>query len=345
MLAAGLHARRAEIEQAAATRVYGVAGTSENVDPEYVQGLRAAISTAIDYAVLSIKRGEEGEEAVPFPGPLLLQARRAARNGISIDTVLRRYMGGYSLFADFLIQEAERNGVDAVQVQALMRRLGQLFDRLLAAVATEYERETEMRVDTAEMRRTERLQRLIDGEYLDTQEFNYDFEGYHVGALASGSGALEAIRKLASALDRRLLTAQQSDGVVSAWMGGRWGLPSGKVESVVSRCWPEGVPLALGELSQGLDGWRLTHRQARATFAIAQQKGGEPVHYANVALLASALNDDLLEASLRKVFLEPLEQDRDGGEAATRDPEGLLLSWPQCLLSRGHPRRQSSHGH
>ena len=38
------------------------------------------------------------------------------------------------------------------------------------------------------------------------------------------------------------------------------------------------------------------------------------VRYADVALIASALHDDLLVTSLRKLYLEPLEAERDGGE-------------------------------
>ena len=315
VLASGLHARRTEIEEAATERVFGVADIPESVDPEYVRGLRTAISTTIEYAVLAIERGELDEE-VPFPGPLLLQARRAARNGINIDAVLRRYMGGFNLFADILTQEAERNGIEVFEVQQLVRRLGRLFDRLLAAIAAEYEREAEARVATAEVRRTEKLQRLIDGDHLDVAEFGYDFEGVHLGVVASGTEALEALRRLATGLDRRLLSAPQGDDVVWAWLGGRRELAPREVWDALSSDWPAGLALALGEAHHGLIGWRLTHRQAKAAFEIAHQGRGEPVYYADVALLVSTLNDDLLVTSLRKLFLEPLQQERDHGEAA-----------------------------
>jgi hypothetical protein len=298
----------------------------ENVDPEYVRGLQMTIPAAIDYAVLSIERAGEEEDATPFPGLLLLQARRAARSGISIDTVLRRYIGGYSLFADFVIQEAERNEVDTGDVQELLRQLGRLFDRLLAALAAEYEREMRANVGTAEMRRSERLRRLLDGESMDVKEFSYDFDGYHVGAIAAGADAADAIRMLASELDRRLLLAQRGDGIAWAWLGGRWELHPGEIKSTIDRIWPDGLALALGEPGRGLGGWRLTHRQAGAAFAIAQLEGAGPVYYASVALLASTLQDTLLEASLRTTFLEPLKQDRDAGEAARQTLRAYLSS-------------------
>jgi DNA-binding PucR family transcriptional regulator len=42
------------------------------------------------------------------------------------------------------------------------------------------------------------------------------------------------------------------------------------------------------------------------------------VRYADVALVASLLQDDLLGTSLRELYLKPLEGERDGGELARR---------------------------
>ena len=42
------------------------------------------------------------------------------------------------------------------------------------------------------------------------------------------------------------------------------------------------------------------------------------VRYADVALLASALGDDVLASSLHELYLAPLEGERDGGAALRR---------------------------
>jgi len=47
---------------------------------------------------------------------------------------------------------------------------------------------------------------------------------------------------------------------------------------------------------------------------IALRTSENAVRYADVALLASILQDDLLATSLREIYLKPLERDRDGGE-------------------------------
>src|SRR6187397_1897249 len=105
-LAPRLRDRRGETEKALLTRVYGIADTSGIGDPEYAEGLRVAISTALEYGLTAIERGDD----LPLPTPpvLLIQARTAARIGISLDTVLRRYFAGYALLGDYLIEEAGR---------------------------------------------------------------------------------------------------------------------------------------------------------------------------------------------------------------------------------------------
>jgi DNA-binding PucR family transcriptional regulator len=47
---------------------------------------------------------------------------------------------------------------------------------------------------------------------------------------------------------------------------------------------------------------------------IAERRGQAVVRYADVALLASILRDDLLATSLRQLYLEPLARVKDGGK-------------------------------
>ena len=74
--------------------------------------------------------------------------------------------------------------------------------------------------------------------------------------------------------------------------------------------------MTIGEPGEGLSGWRLSHRQAKAALQVAERRGQAVLRYADVALLASVLRDDLLVTSLRQLYLEPLERARDGGKAA-----------------------------
>jgi sugar diacid utilization regulator len=75
------------------------------------------------------------------------------------------------------------------------------------------------------------------------------------------------------------------------------------------------VSLAIGEPARGINGWRRTHRQALAAMPVAQRGDRRIIRYADVALLASALQDDVLAASLQDLYLDPLTSEQDGGEA------------------------------
>jgi DNA-binding PucR family transcriptional regulator len=74
------------------------------------------------------------------------------------------------------------------------------------------------------------------------------------------------------------------------------------------------VFVTLGEAGEGLSGWRFSHRQAKAALPIAERRGQAVLRYADVALLASILRDDLVTTSLRQLYLEPLERARDSGK-------------------------------
>jgi hypothetical protein len=303
-----LRERRAEIEQAVLTRAYAIDDPGTSIDPEYLEGLRASIAAAVDFGLAVI---EQGEERAAVPPLLLAQARLAARYGVGLDTVLRRYSAGYVVLSDFLIEEAESSGLHGAALQRILRARA-VLDRLLAAVSEEYMREAGDRPGTSEQRRAERIERLLAGEPIDTSEFAYDFEGFHVGAIGSGFGVEKALGILASFFNASLLVARRDDGTVWAWLGRRRPFDAGELLCHASI--PAEAALAIGEPGKGIADWRLTHRQARAAMTIAIRGPQRMVRYADVALLVAVLKDDLLTTSLRALYLEPLEVERDGGE-------------------------------
>jgi DNA-binding PucR family transcriptional regulator len=307
-----LLARRAEIEQAILTRVYAVSDPAEVGDPAYAEGLRAAVAAAIDYSLDGIQSSERNPP--PIPPALLVQARIAARSGVGLDTVLRRCVSGHALFSDFLVEEAQK-AASGIALKDVLRAQATLLDRLIAAISEEHRRDGPREIETGERRRLELVKRLLDGEPLDVTELAYDFQRSHVGLVARGPEAEEAIRTLAQALDCRSLVVCAGEQTTWGWIAaGRLDLK--EVRSTMSSAFPSAVSLALGEPGEGLAGWRFSHRQARAALQIAL-RGGEPVvRYADVALLATIIQDDLLCASLHQLYLEPLEAERDGGKLA-----------------------------
>lgn len=125
VLRARVEARRDELEREVLDRIAAISDPSELADPSYADGLHATVWVAID-------RGEE--HAPPAPVVLLAQARAAARNGVSLDTVSRRYF---------------------------------------AAVSKAYELESEMaRAQTSRQRLADRIDGILSGELLDTSDLD-----------------------------------------------------------------------------------------------------------------------------------------------------------------------------
>jgi len=320
-----LHLRRPEIESAVLTRVYGVSDPTETAQPDYVESLRKAVSTAIDYGLDAIERGDEGTR--PVPAELLAQARVAARNDVSLDTVLRRYFAGYTLLGDFVMGAAkEDRQLGAGVLQGLLRAQASLFERVVAAVTEEYTRESECRLDSAEERRADLVKRLLDGELVDTSSLAYEIDAHHLGVIVAGPGAADALRDLARKLDCRFLLIRRDGDVAWAWFGAGQAIDPAQIQSFASASWPAGASLVIGEPAHGLAGWRLTYRQALATLPVALRGPQAVVRYADVALLASMLQDDILTTSLRELYLDPLAEERDGGETLRQTLRAYVAS-------------------
>ncbi len=310
-LAARLRERRGEIEDALLTRTYSIADPREAADPEYEQGLRAAVSAALEYGLAAVERGEE--RAPPAPVLLLAQAHLAARNGVPLDAVLRRYFAGYTLLGDFIVQEAGAASLKGPWLRRLLREQAALFDRFLATVAEEYGREGKAHAASTWQRSVERVERLLEGELVDTSGLDYDLTGHHIALVADSPLPADALRGVAASLDRGVLLARPDDKTTWAWLGGRHRFDAEELEKVARIELPSDPCTAIGEPGKGLAGWRLSHRQAVAALPVAQCGRDRVVRYADVALLASLLQDDLLATSLRDLYLAPLQSQRDGG--------------------------------
>lgn len=308
-----LRQRSGEIEDAAMARIVSLADLPERGGPEYAQGLRAAVEAALAYGIEGMARGEH--EGTPVPEALLAQARRAARSGVGLDTVLRRYVAGHALLGDFLVQEVDGRLAPA-ELNRLFRRLAATLDVLLAAVTAAYRLEEQRSRRTSEQRRGELVERLLAGEPLDASELGYRLDGHHLAIVACGPGVEELLSMLARALDARLLTVAQEEGQETwAWLGTREPVDPAEICGRTATVLQPQATLALGEPGEGPLGWRFSHRQARAAFPLARDDGPDRcVRYGDVALLATVLQDDLVATSLLQLYFEPLEGGRDGGE-------------------------------
>lgn len=315
-LSARLLERRAELEQDVLNRIHAIPGVASTDEPEYEQRLRIAVSAAVGYGFSGIAQYETaGSQAVP--PVLLVQAKLAARSGVSLDTVLRRYVAGYALLSDLLLELVEREGlIGEGQLQRLLRSQANLFDRLLERLSEEYAHEAECcRVHSSDQKRLDSVNRLLGGELIDATQLSYDLEQWHLGLVVNGDAGSEIVQELAREFDCRLLLISPDDRAAWAWLGSQRRPDAGRIGAFLKAHLSAGGSVAMGEVAAGKTGWRLTHRQARAAWPIAQRKQAPAVQYGDVAVLASMLRDDLLVSSLHEIFVAPISVESTGGEA------------------------------
>jgi hypothetical protein len=305
-----LRARRPEIEEAIFVRIlegdFGRVGVEE---AEYLAGLRTAVSAAVDLAVTAIELSDES--VGPIPSAATEQARRAARYGVSLDTVLRRYIAGHGVMVDYIMDEADSSGFsddEAMLRHELRTTQTPLLERLTASIVEAYNQELERVGRLPEQRRAELVSMLLAGKQIDSpdpQALDYDFDEWHIGAIATGEKAAEFVRVVKATLGCECLTVSRGGQTMWVWFGLRRKPTAADVKRLsIDR--PEGVSLAMGEPRQGAEGWRLTHKEAEAALPVALGKPPGLTRCSDVLLEAAMLNHDVLATSLADTFLLPL---------------------------------------
>jgi hypothetical protein len=305
-----LRARRPAIEDAIFAHVRRAAPNPAGIDedPQYVAGLRTAVTAIVDYGLTGIEHGEEWSG--PIPSSAIAQAHRAARDGVSLDTVLRRYALGDRVLGEFVMEEVE--SLPPRMLQHVFRAQGSLLDRLMVAIAAEYRQETERVQRSPERRRAHRVQKLLASEPVSTADLDYELDGWHLGAIATGAKAEEVVQGLAAKLGRKLLLVSRGEGAVWAWLGGSQRLVVADIARLLTAKGRSDVCVTIGEPGKGLHGFRVTHQQAQAAHAVALRRPQMLTRFADVVLLALALRDEALSRSLVDIYLTPLDSSRKG---------------------------------
>lgn len=310
-----LRLRHAAIEEVIFTRIRDPAsfGSAGSEDAEYLAGLHATVIAVVDYVLTGIEQGEESSS--PIPSVAVAQARRAARCGVSLDTLVLRYIAGHRLLGEFVKDEADRAGYSSHghALHQLRRAQESLLERLTGTIASEYQQERKRMERSPEQYRRELVQKLLAGGPVDRTRLDYEFDAWHLGMIATGTGAEKAIRVLANGLSRQLLTVACGEGTVWAWLGGHRKLAITDIERILLANGVASVPLAIGEPRRGIDGWRLTHREAQAALPVALNRPQPLTRCADVPLEAALLGHELLAGLLVKNYLSPFSSQKDGG--------------------------------
>jgi PucR C-terminal helix-turn-helix domain/GGDEF-like domain len=201
-------------------------------------------------------------------------------------------------------------------VRAVLLEVGRALEALLERLAViEHECNHErQQTRSGEQRQVMLVRRLLNCEPVSSAELSelrYSFDAWHVGMIATGPSAREAVESLKA--DRQLLAVPLGEETVSAWLGWR----RRPANDDLDRLRPEGesaaVSLGVGEPASGLEGYRRTYQQARDALQVALLSSQSHARYADIASLAPWLQDPDRGRALVEVYLSPLESQKDGG--------------------------------
>jgi hypothetical protein len=310
-LAQRLRAKLPEIENAIFARVREIGESVGDEDPAYLADLKSAMKAGLDFAFECIERGID--PSTPLPPEVARQARRAARRGVRLDTVLRRCAAGNNLLEGFIVAEGGSVPVDVLR--QVLGAQGPQVDRVMELIVAEYHDELRRLQRSSAQKQDERVLRLLAADDLSgSAGVEYDFDGWHVGMILVGEAPKLTARVLAEKLGCASLQVSRDEETVWLWLTSKHG-HTRDLERFLVETTPPGVSVATGESRQGLGGWRLTHREAQVALQILLRKPRKVMRGRDVVLVAGVLRDETLVRSLLDNYLAPLERHGDSGQA------------------------------
>jgi len=309
-LVSRLRAKRPEIEKAILARIQDLAESSDNLDPTYLVGIKNAVTAAVNYSLLAIQKS--GDWAAPIPLEIAEQARRSARDGVGLDAVLRRYAAGNKSLEEFIVTEAE--GIPSQVLCEILKDQGLQVDRFMESVSTEYTNEIQRASRSSAQRQTDRVLRLLkNSSSVRPEEFDYDFEGWHVCLILRGPNAEQGVRLASKRGSHRSLVAVRDAEYVWIWLGGPQPPTVVEVDQLVCDQLAHDIFVAIGEPRRGLDGWRRSHREAQIALQVGLYQPRRITRCRDVILIAAVIRDQSLAMSLIETYLVPLDQGRGSG--------------------------------
>jgi hypothetical protein len=296
---------------------------------QLVSGLREAIAVCIDCGLESVEQGAQWSGTIP--PAVATHARFGASSGVSLTTAICRCVAGYTLVWRSVLDEVAHHDFLEEQRLALLLQMasatGSFLARVLTEIADAHSSEIRRRARSHEQRRAELVHMLLAGEQLNAGEFaelGYDVDGWHLAVIATGMHAGKAVRSLTAGLGCELLQVAHGPETVWAWLGGQRRIAFADVERILLAHEHLDISLATGEPARGVEGWRQTHYEAEGALLVARYLPRKLTRYLDVALDATALQDDAFADSLIETYLSPLDGMRIGGRTARRTLQALL---------------------
>lgn len=252
-------------------------------DQPLVDSLSASVLDNIS-AVLRVFEVRPERAAIPAPPAAIDYARRLAQRGVPISALLRAYRLGQAGFQQALIVEVANAGLDSQTVADVAAELSSVafgyVDRLSEDVVVAYQQERDNWIRNRIAARSARVMALLTSARVDTAEvektLGYRLGQTHVGVIAWSDDTVASGDRL-SRLERSVARLAEAAGssraplfvapdasTVWAWLPRATTTPF-----EVGAPDDDAVWLAIGEPAVGVEGFRLTHRQALQAQVVA----------------------------------------------------------------------------
>ena len=230
--------------------------------------------------------------------------------------LLQTYRIGQSVTWDATLEAVDAiEGLDRQTRSEVLRVCTQhtfaYIDAVIPFVTDEYTRERDRLLRGRELRRIQLVRDVLDGEDVGSGELGYDLLGGHRAAVAWGPGGDAELARLAGALRAPLLVVAVSGQTVWGWLGAGAADDDRALRAALAG-WPGG--LAFGRAAEGPDGFRSSHREARAAHRIGAATGDPVTHFDDVALESLMLADEREARAFIAAELAALDAGRDGGK-------------------------------
>jgi len=291
-VAASLSGRLAEVTQDV-TEHLAAAIEQLRGDTAILGVLRASVTENIT-AIFHVFEHGMPVDNIEAPPAAIEYARRLAQRGVPAVALIRAYRVGHERVLQWCLDELARQGREVPLVVAAARRMVELssgyIDRVTEQVFTVYEHERDRWLLTQTAMRAGRVRALLEDKKVDLgtveAELGYRLRQHHVGLIAwdpdpaPGGAGLARLERLVMAAAQALacpgrpLLVSRDEASVWAWLplgrnaSLRWELLHKAVDDA-----DPGTRLAAGAPAPGVEGFRLTHHQARLAQELALTAG------------------------------------------------------------------------
>jgi hypothetical protein len=262
-------------------------------DPDFVEVYRQSYHQQLRFIYDGLESGRDLDGFEP-PALAAEEARLSANLGVSLGSLLQGYRIAHRLIFEQAMERAGERIADpdlrAAVLRLTSRWLFAYIDWMTARMMEVYERERDLLVRDRERRKRQLVRDLLDDQPVDASQLRYELDRDHLALIAWGREPERALVAIRDATELALITVAGTDTTTWGWLGAS---EIGELELRAVRSFrpPNGTRLAIGEHARGVDGFRLTHRQAWNTYRIARDSAEPVTWHADVTLLALTLQD------------------------------------------------------